>query len=284
MTTSMPELPEVETIARELQTALVGHTIVDVQVLWASSVLAPAPTVFAKRLSGQTITDVGRRGKWVVIALASGDTLLVHLRMSGRLIVESGTGADDPHLRAIFLLDDERRLSFVDPRKFGRLWLGSDPAEILGQLGPEPLAEEFTAARFKAMLAGQRRRIKPLLLDQRFLAGLGNIYSDEALWRACIHPLRPANTLTPAEVGRLHDSIRAVLRTAIAHGGTTLADGGYRQADGQAGKFIEHLAIYRRTSEPCPRCGTAVERIILGQRGAHYCPHCQPENPEAAHW
>ncbi len=278
----MPELPEVETIARGLQAALVGHTIVDVKVFWARSVLAPAPTVFARRLSGQTITDVGRRGKWVVIALADGDWLLLHLRMSGRLVVESGDCLDNRHLRALFLLDDGRRLSFVDPRKFGRLWLGRDPAEILGRLGPEPLADEFTVARFRAMLAGQRRRIKPLLLDQRFLAGLGNIYSDEALWRAHIHPLRPANTLTSAEARRLHGAIQAVLRAAIASGGATLADEAYRRADGQAGGFTGQLAIYGRAGEPCPRCGATVERITLGQRGAHFCPRCQPETPEEA--
>jgi formamidopyrimidine-DNA glycosylase len=174
-------------------------------------------------------------------------------------------------------------LSFVDPRKFGRLWLGRDPAEILGRLGPEPLADEFTAARFRAMLAGQRRRIKPLLLDQRFLAGLGNIYSDEALWRARIHPLRPANTLTSAEARRLHGAIQAVLRAAIAGGGTTLADQAYQRADGQAGGFIERLAIYGCAGEPCPRCGATVERIAVGQRSAHFCPRCQPEASEGAH-
>lgn len=276
----MPELPEVETIARGLHAALVGHTIADVKVLWTRSILAPAPDVFARRLCGQTVKDVGRRGKWVVITLAGGDTLLVHLRMSGRLVVESGACLDNRHLRALFMLDDGRRLSFIDPRKFGRLWLGSDPAEVLGQLGPEPLADEFTATRFKAMLADQRRRIKPLLLDQRFLAGLGNIYSDEVLWRAHIHPLRPAHTLTSAEARRLHGAIQAVLRAAIAGGGTTLADTAYRRTDGQTGAFAEQLAVYGRAGEPCPRCGATIERITLGRRGTHFCPHCQRETPE----
>lgn len=278
----MPELPEVETTVRGLQAALVGRTIVDVRILWARSILAPAPDVFAQRLRGQTVNDVGRRGKWVVITLVGGDTLLVHLRMSGRLVVESGACLDNRHLRALFLIDDGRRLSFVDPRKFGRLWLGSDPAEILGRLGPEPLADGFTTARFKAMLAGQRRRIKPLLLDQRFLAGLGNIYSDEALWRAHIHPLRPANTLTSIEARRLHRAIQTVLRAAIAGGGTTLADEAYQRTDGQPGRFTEQLAIYGRAGEPCPRCGATIERITLGRRGTHFCPHCQRETLEGA--
>lgn len=276
---AMPELPEVETVARGLQSALAGHTIVDVRVLWERSIMSPDPAAFARRLNGQTVAGVGRRGKWVVIALESGDTLLMHLRMSGRLVVEEDTCPDNRHLRAVFLLDDGRRLSFIDARKFGRLWLGCDPSTVLGYLGPEPLSDEFTAARFGQMLAGQRRRIKTLLLDQRFLAGLGNIYTDEALWRARIHPLRRADTLAPAEVRRLHRAIRAVLRAAIASGGTTLADQTYRQADGRTGEFASQLAVYGREGEPCSRCNTAIRRITIGRRSAYFCPRCQSEAP-----
>jgi formamidopyrimidine-DNA glycosylase len=272
----MPELPEVETVARGLQAALVGHTIVDVKVLWARSVESPDPDTFARRLSGQTVRGVERRGKWVVIALESGDTLLVHLRMSGQLVIEAEACLDSRHLRALFLLDDGRRLSFVDPRKFGRLWLGSDPAEVLDVLGPEPLADEFTVERLAEALRRRSGRIKPLLLDQRFLAGLGNIYSDEVLWRAHIHPLRRANTLAPAETRRLHRAIRAVLGLAIASGGTTLTDETYRQADGQAGEFAGHLAVYGRAGEACLHCGTTIERITVSQRSTHFCPRCQP--------
>ncbi len=272
----MPELPEVETVAYGLHHALTGRTIVDVKVLWARSVASPDAVAFARRLRGQIITGVRRRGKWVVIALEGGDTLLVHLRMSGRLLVEAEACMDTRHLRAVFLLDDGRRLSFVDARKFGRLWLGNDPSAVLGELGPEPLSDGFTATQFNKMLAGQHRRIKSLLLDQRFLAGLGNIYTDEALWRAGIHPLRRASTLTPIEVRRLHRAIRSVLRAAIAGGGTTLADETYRRADGRAGEFADRLVVYGRAGEPCPRCGTVIERIIVGQRSAHFCPCCQP--------
>jgi formamidopyrimidine-DNA glycosylase len=261
----MPELPEVETVARGLQAALVGRTIVDVKVLWARSVASPDPDTFARRLTGQTVASVGRRGKWVVVALESGDTLLAHLRMSGRLVVDSEACLDSSHLRALFLFDDGQRLSFVDARKFGRLWLGSDPAEVLGGLGPEPLADEFTAEWLAQTLGQRRGHIKPLLLDQRFLAGLGNIYTDEALWRARIHPLRQANTLTAAETRRLHEGIQAVLRAAIAGGGTTLAE------------FAGHLAVYGRAGEVCPHCGAIVERITVGQRGTHFCPRCQPK-------
>ncbi len=272
----MPELPEVETVARGLRAALVGRTITDVKVLWTRSVVPPDPAAFARHLTGQVITDVGRRGKWLVVGLSGGDTLLIHLRMSGRLVIESEACLDDRHLRVLFLLDDGRRLSFIDQRKFGRLHLTNEPAQVLGDLGPEPLSDEFTSRRLEEMLKQRQGRIKPLLLDQRFLAGLGNIYADEALWRARIHPLRPANTLTPAEAQRLHKAIRVVLTSAIASGGTTLEDEVYRQADGQAGEFASELAAYGRTDQPCPRCGQPIERIKVSQRGTHFCPRCQP--------
>jgi formamidopyrimidine-DNA glycosylase len=272
----MPELPEVETVTRGLRAALVGHTITDVKVLWARSVVPPDPAVFAHCLTGQTVVDIGRRGKWVVMTLSSGDTLLIHLRMSGRLVIESGACLDDHHLRVMFLLDDERRLSFIDQRKFGRMILTNDPTQVLGNLGPEPLSGQFTPERLEEMLKSRRGRIKPLLLDQRFLAGLGNIYTDEALWRAQIHPLRPANALAPAEVRRLHKAIRVVLTSAIASGGTTLEDEVYRQADGQAGEFASELAAYGREDQPCLRCGQAIRHIKVSQRGTHFCPKCQP--------
>jgi formamidopyrimidine-DNA glycosylase len=271
----MPELPEVETVARGLRAALVGHAINGAKVLWTRSIIPPDPAAFIRRLIGQTITHVGRRGKWLVISLSGDDTLLIHLRMSGRLVIESEACLDGRHLRVLFLLDDGRRVSFVDQRKFGRLHLTDSPAQVLGDLGPEPLSDGFTPERLEEMLKSRRGHIKPLLLDQRFLAGLGNIYADETLWRARIHPLRAANTLTRAEVQRLHEAIRAVLASAIASGGTTLEDAAYRQADGQAGEFAGELAAYGRTGQPCPRCGQAIRRIKVSQRGTHFCPHCQ---------
>jgi len=302
---AMPELPEVETVARGLRASLIGRTIIGVEVRWARSVIPPngsteastvslrrersaeplaeVPTAFAHRLTGQTVTGVGRRGKWMVISLSGGDTLLVHLRMTGQLVLESGECPDDRHVRVLFFLDDGRRLRFSDARKFGRLWLVDDPADVLGELGPEPLADAFTAARLGEMLTRRRGRLKPLLLNQRFLAGLGNIYTDEALWQASIHPLRRADSLTPTEVRRLHRAIRAVLRAAIASRGTTLPDGTYRQADGRSGEFARHLAVYGRVGQPCPRCGTIIERIKVSQRGTYFCPRCQslPDGPRA---
>ncbi|MEE9615735.1 MAG: DNA-formamidopyrimidine glycosylase [Anaerolineae bacterium] len=271
----MPELPEVETVARGLRASLVGHTITGVEVRWARSIIPSSPTVFARRLTGQTVTGVGRRGKWVVITLSGGDTLLAHLRMTGQLVLGPGDFPGDRHVRVLFFLDDGWCLRFSDTRKFGRLHLIDDPAGVLGGLGPEPLADDFTAARLREMLARRRGRIKPLLLNQRFLAGLGNIYTDEALWRARIHPLRQANSLTPTDVRRLHRAIRAVLRAAIAAGGTTLPDATYQQADGRSGEFADRLAVYGRAGQSCPRCGTTIERFRVSQRGTHFCPRCQ---------
>jgi formamidopyrimidine-DNA glycosylase len=272
----MPELPEVETVAQGLRASLIGRTIVDLEVHWTRSIIPPNPTAFARRLSGQAVTDVGRRGKWVVIALSGGDTLLIHLRMTGQLMLDSGERPDDRHVRVLFCLDDGRQLRFSDTRKFGRLWLVDNPADVLGKLGPEPLGDGFTAARLREMLSRRRGHIKPLLLNQHFLAGLGNIYADEALWRACIHPLRRADGLSSAEVQRLHQAIQSVLRAAIASGGTTLPDGSYQQADGRSGEFAGQLAVYGRLGQPCPRCGMTIERIKVSQRGTHFCPRCQP--------
>jgi formamidopyrimidine-DNA glycosylase len=272
----MPELPEVETVARGLAAVLVGRTVTGVDVRWARTLLPPEPGSFARRLTGQSVTTVGRRGKWIVIELSGGDTLLIHLRMTGRLEVGSGESSDDAHLRVLFSLDDGNQVRFNDPRKFGRIALTADPQERLGELGPEPLGDEFTAARLGEMLARRRGRIKPLLLNQRFLVGLGNIYADESLWRAGVHPQRRAGGLAPAEVHHLHWAIREVLQAAIDSGGTTLADTAYRQPDGQSGAFADLLSVYGREGQPCPRCRTDIERIVVTQRGTHLCPQCQP--------
>jgi formamidopyrimidine-DNA glycosylase len=272
----MPELPEVETVARGLHSALAGRNIAAVQVVWPGSIADPEPETFTGRLIGKRVRSVGRRGKWVVFDIDGGDTLLVHLRMTGRLLVEPEGCADLDYLRIRFVFDDGRSLCFSDMRKFGRVWLVDDPAVVLGELGPEPLADDFTVDRLGEILAGRCRQIKPLLLDQHVIAGLGNIYVDESLWRAAVHPLRQSDTLSPDEVQRLHRSIRAVLSEAINREGTTLDDRGYVGADGRPGGFAEELGVYGRAGETCPRCGCAVERIVVGQRGTHICLQCQP--------
>jgi formamidopyrimidine-DNA glycosylase len=277
----MPELPEVETVVRGLRHCVIGRTIARVRVHWPGSIGAPDPERFVRRLTGRTVTDVARRGKWIVIAMDDGQTLLVHLRMTGQLLLEADGCPEDRYTRVVFDFDDDpstnaNRLRFSDMRKFGRLILTRDPGSILGELGPEPLGDDFTVQRFQDMLAERRGRIKSLLLDQRFLAGLGNIYVNEALWRARVHPLRPADSLSAEEVAALHRAIRTVLRSAIAGGGTTLENGNFRQADGEAGDFAGELLVYGRGGEECECCGVPIQRITVGQRGTYFCPGCQP--------
>ena len=283
----MPELPEVETVAQGLRTFLSGCTFTGVNVHWVRSIIPAAPQSFTHQLVGRRVTDVSRRGKWIVVTLDNGQALLIHLRMTGRLLVGPdavlgpGECREDTHIRVSFSLDEGRTLQFCDQRKFGRLWLVDDTAEALSALGPEPLDPCFTAERLRQMLSSRRGRIKPLLLNQRFLAGLGNIYADEVLWRARIHPAHRAHTLTPDEVEGLFHAIRTVLTAAIASGGTTLADAAYQRLDGSSGAFADQLAVYGKEGEPCIHCSTPIQRLRLNQRSAHFCPRCQqpPSEP-----
>ncbi len=271
----MPELPEVETIARNLrlgiqdQPSLVGRRILKVNLLWERTLAEPSPAEFASRLPGQVIEAVGRRGKFLCIRLSQG-WLLFHLRMSGDLLVRISAVTPEPHDRLLLELDGGITLAFNDARKFGRAWLVSEPDPVVEDLGPEPLDDALTADDFYSRLQATRRQLKPLLLDQSFLAGLGNIYADEALHLAKLHPLTPSNHLTPTQAGQLLESIRTVLRDGIARHGASI-DWVYRGGD-----FQNYFRVYQRTGEPCPICGTAIARIIVGQRGTHFCPTCQP--------
>ncbi|HEU5440223.1 MAG TPA: bifunctional DNA-formamidopyrimidine glycosylase/DNA-(apurinic or apyrimidinic site) lyase [Ktedonobacterales bacterium] len=271
----MPELPEVEYVAQQLREDLVGRRIEAVEVRWERSIEGLPAAELAARLRGRRVVGVGRRGKYLLIEFDEGPSLAIHRRMSGNLYF-AAPDADEPYARVRFLLDDGRALVYSDPRKFGRLSLleeGRVPPG-LAALGPEPLEPAFTPAALAARLAGRRGAIKALLLDQSVLAGLGNIYADEALFRAGLHPLRPGSSLSSDEVARLHAGIRGALETGIAHGGTTF--GRHRDAYNEAGRNLEHVEVYRRTGQPCPRCGTPIERITVAQRGTHFCPHCQP--------
>jgi formamidopyrimidine-DNA glycosylase len=272
----MPELPEVETVAADLRPLLAGRRFADAHVLWPRTVAEPDPTTLAERIHGRQVIDVGRRGKYLQIALDSGEMLVFHLRMTGQLaVVSDGDPAlTDSHLRAWFDLDSGEHLVFVDARKFGRIWLVDDIERVVGRLGPEPLDWTFTPEVLAERLRGRRSAIKTLLLDQTVVAGLGNIYADEALFMAGIHPLRPAAGLSTEEVVRLHDAIRQVLREAVSDRGTLLRD--YRTPYGPEATHQEHLRVYRQTDRPCPRCGTAIQRIRVSQRSTHFCPHCQP--------
>jgi formamidopyrimidine-DNA glycosylase len=271
----MPELPEVEYIARQLREELVGRRITGVEVSWARSLGGADPADIAAEVVGRTITGIGRRAKYLLIYLDDGAVLTVHRRMSGNLVL-APPAEPDQWVRVAFDLDDGRRLLFTDPRKFGRLAVVPRDAldAYFAAVGPEPLEPQFTPEALAKRLAGTKRPIKAALLDQSVVAGLGNIYADEALYRAGIHPLRPAASLTSEESARLRDAIRAVLETAIAYGGTTI--GRHRDVYDEAGTNVEHLLVYRRTGEPCMQCGTPIERIVVGQRGTHFCPTCQP--------
>ncbi len=270
----MPELPEVETIVNGLRGPLIGCTFTEVHLGWENTVARPAIPEFQRRIRGQQILGLRRRGKYLVFDLSGGDRLIIHLKMTGQLTVRPGDAPPDPHAHTVFDLDDGRQLRFIDPRKFGRVYLVADEKEVVGRLGPEPLADGWTLAEFATLIKKRRGALKPLLLNQQFIAGLGNIYTDEALFVAGIHPRRPADTLTDEEVERLYRAIRQVLRQALADQGTTF-DGAYRQVDGREGRHQENLMVFRRKGQPCSRCGGPIERIMVGGRGTYLCPRCQ---------
>ena len=275
----MPELPEVETVVRGLRRSrIVGHDVSDVRIGWQRTIAAVDPETFRHQLVGTCITNIERRAKFIVLSLSSGFSLLIHLRMTGSLRVSASSVPRDPHERVAVVFTDDRELRFRDTRKFGRWYLTRHPEDILGKLGPEPLSDAFTAASFIKMLRSHRRMLKPLLLDQRFLAGLGNIYVDEALFAARLHPCRIASTIRPAAARRLHESIRAVLELGVARMGTSLGHGAvnFYSVAGRRGRNQDALQVFRRDGEPCPVCGQLIERMIVGQRSTHYCKRCQP--------
>jgi len=277
----MPELPEVETVVAQLRPHLVGRRILAADVLWPRTLATPDRTSFTERLQDRQITGLGRRGKYLLFGLDSGDVLIVHLRMTGRLEIVPGDSPlrAGPHARAWFDLSGGECLVFNDARKFGRIWLVRDPGEVLGALGPEPLDWEFDAERLAGRIRRRRVAVKALLLDQAVVAGIGNIYADEALFLAGIHPLRPGMSLSDDEIERLHDAIRQVLREAISQQGTTLRD--YRPPYSPEGAYRNSLRVYQQTDQPCPRCGTPIRRIRVTQRSTHFCPRCQPHPTES---
>ena len=272
----MPELPEVETVVRGLREPLIGRRISGMWHDWAPTIHSPGAAEFAARIAGQAVRAINRRGKYILIELEH-DTLVAHLKMSGRLYVADATSTNEAdrwvHVR--FDLDNDQQLRFSDVRKFGRVYLTHDIAGLLGHLGPEPLSDEFTLAGFRAGMRGRKRAIKAQLLDQEFVAGVGNIYADEALFRAGIHPAAPAGTLEEQETARLMQTLRAALRAGIEHEGASI--NWYRKPDGQKGESQNHFYVYGRAGLPCRQCGTAINKIRLAQRGTHFCPLCQPQ-------
>lgn len=271
----MPELPEVETITSNLKRgtagapSLIGQTILGAHILWQKTLAEPDPETFQAILQGQTIQNIGRRAKYITINLTES-ILVIHLRMSGDLRVEPTQSPLNKHDRLTLDFDSGWRLSFNDTRKFGRVWLVWDTQNLFSSLGPEPDDSALTPERFHEMLKKRSRAIKPLLLDQHFLAGLGNIYTDESLFRANLHPLRSSDTLTLQDAAKLLESIRATLALGIQNNGASI-DWVYR-----GGEFQNHFQVYQQTGSPCPTCGQPIQKTTVAQRGTHFCPHCQP--------
>ena len=270
----MPELPEVHTVAMALRDGgrgnppIVGHVIEDVDVLWEKTIASPNVTLFRELVAGAPIRDVRRRGKTILIDLIS-HTLLVHLRMSGDLLALRDEDAMPSHARVIFTLSDGLQLVFNNPRKFGRMWLVADENEVVGELGMEPLGAAFTGEWLFAELQKRKRQIKPLLMDQHFIAGLGNIYTDESLFLAKLHPLTISNEIDAEQASGLQAAIQKTLQDAIRRQGSSI-DWMY-----QGGDFQNYFNVYQQTGMPCPVCGTPIARMVVGQRGTHFCPSCQ---------
>jgi formamidopyrimidine-DNA glycosylase len=274
----VPELPEVETVRARLEPVLVGRRLQRVDILDPRLTRPFDPAGVAAELEGERIVAVDRRGKYLIVRFESGRVLLIHLRMTGNLLHGNGASlpGSDPHRRAVVRLDDGSDVVYHDVRRFGT-WLLVEPHELepyLGdRVGDEPLGRSFTTKRLAEALAGRRAPVKAAILDQRRLAGIGNIYADEALWRARIHPQRPAGELGAEELKALHRGIRTALKAGIQRQGATLRD--YRTPDGGSGAMQHEFKVYGREGEPCDRCGTPIEKIRAAGRGTWYCPNCQ---------
>jgi len=264
----MPELPEVETIVRKLRPQLLDRIVQEADLRWSRTLAFPSAKKFRGLIKGQEIREVTRRAKFFILRL-SDLSLLIHLRMSGDLFIKDSKIGPEKHDRLILKLSGNNSLIFNDTRKFGRVWLTANPEEVLGRLGPEPLSRSFTSKWLHTALHGKQRQLKPLLLDQTFLAGLGNIYADEALHIAKLHPLAASDSITAREAEALHAAVRKVLKEGIRRNGASI-DWVYR-----GGEFQNYFRVYDREGKPCPTCGTSIQRITVGQRGTHFCPTCQ---------
>jgi len=288
----MPELPEVETVCRQLEPELEGRRIESLEVLdprWCQPV---PPVELEKAVGGRTIEGLGRRGKYLLLGLDGERTLVMHLRMTGNLVLVEGEEKLDPsegmrlyegerstserHLRARFVLDDGREVWFTDPRRFGEALLLDDDsldAHFASRLGIEPLSDEFTPQALGEIAAGRTVPLKSFLLDQKGIAGVGNIYADESLFRARLHPLSPAGSMKPEHLEALRDAVVTALQAGIDGGGASIDD--YRDGRGEKGRMQDEFLVHTREGEPCPRCDGTVERIVVSGRSTYFCPACQ---------
>ncbi len=269
----MPELPEVETIKNELLPDAVGRRITDVTLSWEGIVRHPPPAEFRSQLKGETITGLARRGKYLIFHLSGGRALVIHLKMSGALLLKPAVAPPERFVRAVLHLDDGMALLFRDPRKFGTMWLLEDTGSILDRLGTEPLEPGFTPELLAQLLSHRSAPIKALLLEQKLIAGIGNMYADEALFAAGIHPLRAGKSLSREEIRRLHRAIQRVLRAAIGNKGASVEN--YLRPDGTPGTAHFEFNVAHRRGQNCPLCATPLQRQPIRNRGSYFCPRCQ---------
>ncbi len=271
----MPELPEVETIKNRLAPLLAERRFAGVDVFWSKAVRHPSPEEFSRCLVGQRIEGIRRRGKYFLFDLASGEIFILHLKMTGVLLLEPSLKGPRKHTAAIFQLDDESDLHFIDQRKFGSLWLVKDENEIIGKLGPEPFDKAFSPGLLRDIINRRSIPIKALLCDQHAIAGVGNMYADESLFAARIHPMKRANDLTIDEINGLHQAVIQVLERGILHNGASIST--YCLPDGAQGMAQTQFKVAHRRNEMCLVCGTPITRISIRGRGTYFCPGCQPE-------
>jgi formamidopyrimidine-DNA glycosylase len=267
----LPELPEVETIKNELTPHIISRRFTDVIIHDTKAIKQPSVHEFHRKLIGQTIINLERRGKYLIFSLSDGTELVIHLRMTGSLLLNPEQ--TDRYARVIFLFDGGSRLVFIDRRRLGAMWLLENNLTVTGKLGPEPLTADFTIKTLAERLRKRQAPIKAVLLDQGFIAGIGNMYADEALFTAKIHPLRKASSLSPREIKNLHRAIIDVLRSAIGSKGASIST--YIRPDGQLGTAHDNFRVAHRGGEPCPVCGTPIERLAIRNRGSYFCPKCQ---------
>ena len=278
----MPELPEVETIVNDLRPSLKDRSFTDITILWPRMVLQPSAEELRRRLPGQVVKDIGRRGKYLIFRLASGEALILHLRMTGSLLLKRKGDkhpVSSPYITAIFRLDNGTELVFTDRRKLGTVSLVKDESELNEKLGPEPLDPDFTPQVLAKRLSSRKAPIKAVLCDQEVIAGIGNMYADEALFFARIHPLREANSLSHGEIKSLHKAIRQVLMRAISNGGASISD--YRRPTGEKGTQQYDFYAAHRGGQTCKVCATPIERITVRNRGTYFCPKCQGKAAES---